>query len=279
MPPPRRLRLLAPLLAAALGGGCVASLVYFPASEILPVPEQLGLSPRWAYFRAEDGVRLSAWYLPAEPSRGLVLYFHGNGGNVSHYVPALALFAHLGFSSLSLDYRGYGRSEGAPSEQGTYLDAEAAWRHAVDRLAVPPGDIVLWGRSLGGAVAAWLARRHAARLLVLESAFTSLRDAAEHLYPWAPTGLLLGGRYPTEAFVREARCPVLVLHSPEDELVPYAQGRALHARARPPKRWLEIRGRHNAPAYAGLTPEMLDPRTWNAAADRRAERGRPGVLP
>jgi fermentation-respiration switch protein FrsA (DUF1100 family) len=180
----------------------------------------------------------------------------------------MALFHRLGFSALVLDYRGYGKSEGRPSEEGTYRDARAAWRHLVEARGTPPDAIVVWGRSLGGAIAAALARERTPRLLVLESAFTSLREVAAHLYPWAPTGLLLGNRYPTEGFLRQVRSPVLVMHSPDDELAPYAHGLRLFERASPPKRFLPIRGRHNTPEYAGLTPETLDPRTWGPTAGR-----------
>jgi pimeloyl-ACP methyl ester carboxylesterase len=269
MSTPLRGRLLiAALLIACLQAGCASSLVYFPDPEVRRIPEQVGLSPEWAFFQAEDGVRLSAWYLPRADARGTVLFLHGNGGNVSHYVPSLALFHRLGFSSLILDYRGYGRSEGTPSEHGTYRDARAAWRHLVEAHRIPPAAIVIWGRSLGGAIAAWLAREHAPRLLVLESAFTSLRDVAQHLYPWAPTRLLIGNRYPTEALVGEVRAPILVMHSPDDELAPYAHGRRLFERAAPPKRFLPIRGRHNTPLYEGLSSETLDPRTWGQTAGR-----------
>ncbi|HSB68356.1 MAG TPA: alpha/beta fold hydrolase, partial [Candidatus Methylomirabilis sp.] len=193
----RPLRRLFPLLVAAAQAGCVSSFLYFPDKEIRAIPEQLGLTPRWEFFEARDGVRLSAWYVPKTDARGVVLFLHGNGGNVSHYLQALAMFSRLGFGSFILDYRGYGRSEGTPSEQGTYLDAEAAWRYLVRTLHIPPDSIVVFGRSLGGSIAAWLAREHTPRMLVLESAFTSLRDVAADLYPWAPTRLLTGDMYDT----------------------------------------------------------------------------------
>jgi fermentation-respiration switch protein FrsA (DUF1100 family) len=242
----------------------VSSFVYFPDREVRAIPEQLGLSPQWVFFEAQDGVRLSAWYLPKEDSRGVILYFHGNGGNVSHYVQALALFSRLGFGSFILDYRGYGQSEGTPSEKGTYLDAEASWQYLVRTRNIPPDDILVWGRSLGGSIAAWLARRHTPRMLVLESSFTSLRDMAARLYPWAPTRLLLGDMYSTETFLEDVRCPVLVIHSPADELVPYAQGLRLFDRAKQPKRFLRIGGGHNSPDYESLTSAVLDDRRSTA---------------
>lgn len=254
---------LAALLGVLALSGCVSSLIYYPDREMRPLPVAAGLAPRWLSLKAADGVLLSAWYLPPkEEDGGVVLFLHGNGGNVSHYADALARFDRLGLGSLALDYRGYGRSGGRPSEAGLYRDAEAAWEHLVQELGIAPARIVIYGRSLGGAVAAWLARGRAARLLVLESTFTSLRAVAGRLYPWAPTGLLLGRMYETERFVMEAGCPVLVIHSPEDELVPYAQGRRLFELARPPKRLLEIGGGHNSARYQGLSAGLLDPRSW-----------------
>jgi fermentation-respiration switch protein FrsA (DUF1100 family) len=257
---------LAALLLALLLQGCVSSLIYFPDREIHPIPAGTGLAPRWVFLEAKDGVRLSAWYLPPQTAeRGVVLFLHGNGGNVSHYADALARFDRLGFGSFAPDYRGYGRSEGTPSEAGLYRDAEAAWEHLVHTLGIPPKRIVIYGRSLGGAVAAWLTRSRSPRLLVLESSFTSLRAVAARLYPWAPTGLLLGEMFDTEGFVREVRCPVLVIHSPDDEIVPYAHGLRLFERAKPPKRLLEIRGGHNSGRYDSLTPDDLEPSRWGEA--------------
>jgi fermentation-respiration switch protein FrsA (DUF1100 family) len=249
---PRRLGILLPFLVAAVSSGCVASFIYFPEAEIRAVPEQLGISPQWVFFETQDRVRLSAWYVPKEDARAVVLFFHGNGGNVSHYAHSLAVLHRLGLSSFSVDYRGYGRSEGTPSEKGTYLDAEASWQYLVRTLNVPAERIVVFGRSLGGSIAAWLARRHTPRLLVLESAFTSMRGVAAELYPWAPTTLLVGDMYDTEKFVEEARCPVLVIHSPDDEFVPYAHGLRLFERAHDPKRFLRIRGRHNTGFFESL---------------------------
>lgn len=262
------LRFLFPLFVAALPIGCVSAFLYFPDKEIRATPEQLGLPSQWVFFEAQDGVRLSAWYVPKEEARGVILFFHGNGGNVSHYLQSVALFNRLGFSSFILDYRGYGKSGGTPSERGIYLDAEASWQYLVRSMDIPPDRIVVYGRSLGGAVAAWLARKHAPRMLVLESAFTSLRDVAADLYPWAPTRLLVGDMYRTEAFLQEVRCPVLVIHSPDDEIVPYAHGLRLFERANPPKRFLEIRGRHNTGRYESLTPEVLDAGSWAVVPGR-----------
>ncbi len=258
-----RLLLLLPL--ALLPVGCLSSFIYYPDEKITELPPELGLSPQWVFFTAADGVRLSAWYVPRENPRGLILFFHGNGGNVSDYADSLALFRDLGYASLIVDYHGYGRSEGLPSEKATYLDAEAAWQYAVKTMHVAPRDIVVWGFSLGGPIAAWLARTHDPGMLVLESSFTRLSDAVAHLYPWAPSRLLIGDRYSTETYLDQVQCPVLVIHSPEDEVIPYALGRHLFERANPPKRFVQIQGRHDTGDFRRLTPEVLDYRMWGPA--------------
>ncbi len=259
------LRLLLLLSIAPLPVGCVSSFIYFPDREISAPPPELGLSPEWVFFTAPDGVRLSAWYVAGEKPRGLILFFHGNGGNISDYSDSLALFRDLGYASLAVDYHGYGRSGGVPSETATYLDAEAAWQYAVGPLQFAPRDVIVWGFSLGGAIAAWLARAHDPGMLVLQSAFTRLRDAAAHLYPWAPTKLLVGDRYSTETFLDDVRCPVLVIHSPDDETIPYALGQRLFDRAKPPKRFLQIRGGHDTGDLRAVIGEPLDYRMWRPA--------------
>ncbi len=265
LPPLRLLRLLLLLSITLLPIGCIETFIYFPDREISALPPELGLSPEWVFFTAADGVRLSAWYVAKENPRGLILFFHGNGGNISEYADSLALFRDLGYASLAVDYHGYGRSEGDPSETATYLDAEAAWQYAVTTLEFAPRDVTVWGFSLGGAIAAWLARAHDPGMLVLESSFTRLRDAAAHLYPWAPTKLLVGDQYSTETFLDDVRCPVLVIHSPDDETVPYALGQRLFERARPPKRFLQIRGRHDAGDVRAVSVESFDYRMWTPA--------------
>ena len=147
-------------------------LLYFPARGLITTPSAMGMPYTDVRFRASDGVRLHGWYIPADEQeageqRGAVLFFHGNGGNISGWFPAIEPFRDLGFDAFLIDYRGYGESEGEPSERGTYLDAEAAWRYLTDERGIAPERIVLGGRSLGGAVATWLAERHSPRSLIL----------------------------------------------------------------------------------------------------------------
>ena len=155
------------------------------------------------------------------------------------------MFHRLGLSTFIIDYRGYGQSEGSPSEQGTYLDAEAAWRYLVEERGVPPDQIIVFGESLGGAVAAWLAQTHSPQALILLSTFTSIPDIGAQTYPFMPVRMLARIQYNTLARMPEINCPVLIVHGQEDEIVPYGHGQQLFEAANQPKEFLEIKGSHN----------------------------------
>lgn len=220
-------------------------LLYFPSRVITATPADAGLPYEEVRLRARDGVQLQAWFVPAAADRGTILFFHGNAGNLSHRLISLQLFHQLGWNTLILSYRGYGRSEGHPSEKGTYLDAQAAWQYLVEERAVPPERIVLFGRSLGGAVAAWLAEQRSPGGVILESTFSSVPDLASEIYPFVPARLLVRFRYPTLARMPRIRCPVLVVHSPEDEIIPFRHGQRIFEAAAEPKAFLQLRGSHN----------------------------------
>jgi fermentation-respiration switch protein FrsA (DUF1100 family) len=216
-----------------------------PSRTLGPGPDAIGLAHETVEIATEDGIKLHGWFVPSPAPRGVVLFFHGNAGNISHRLDSLKIFHDLNFSTLIIDYRGYGASEGRVSEQGTYRDAEAAWRYLTERRGVPASQIVLFGRSLGGAVAAYLASRHAPAALVVESGFVSVPDMAAVLYPWLPARWLARIRFPTGEFLGAASCPVLIVHSRDDEIIPYDQGEALFERAGEPKQFLTLRGDHN----------------------------------
>jgi len=220
-------------------------LVYFPVRELAATPRDRGLEYEEVSLLTEDGVNLHGWFIPTPEARAVLLYFHGNAGNVSHRLERIALFQRLGLSVLIIDYRGYGRSAGRPSEAGTYHDAMAAWRYLTAERGVAPEKIVLFGRSLGAAVAAWLATQTAPGALILESGFTSVPDLGAEVYPWLPVRWLARFDYPTKAYVAKIHRPVLIVHSRDDDLVPFRHGQELHAAANPPKQFLEIRGGHN----------------------------------
>ncbi len=238
-------------IAAVYVGLCLlmylfqARLVYFPMRGIEDTPGARGLPFEAVPLRASDGTKLGAWLIPADAPRGVVLVCHGNAGNISHRLDLAIFFRKLGLSTLLFDYRGYGESEGNPTERGTYLDAEAAWGFLVNERKVPPGQIVVFGESLGGAVAAWLAKDRQPGALVLQSTFTSLPDLGARLYPWLPVRLLSRFRYNTREYVRQAKCPILVMHSRSDEIVPFSHGTKLFEAANEPKEFIELAGSHN----------------------------------
>lgn len=224
------------------------NLIYYPelpSRELIATPENAGLAYESLSIETDDGLRLHGWYVPAVNPRGILLFFHGNAGNISHRLDSIRIFNELGLSTLIFDYRGYGDSEGKITEAGSYLDAEAVWHYLTVQKNISPGDIILFGRSMGGAIATHLASRHKAKGLILESSFTSVKKMARNLYPFLPTSLLTRVKYDTEVYIQEINCPVLIIHSLEDEIIPFEQGRKLYAAARAPKKFLEIRGGHN----------------------------------
>jgi fermentation-respiration switch protein FrsA (DUF1100 family) len=224
-------------------------LLYYPnlpSRAVVATPARIGLAYEEVALVTEDGVRLHGWFLPSgEDRRGVLLFFHGNAGNISHRLDSLRIFHDLGLAVLIFDYRGYGQSEGKVSEQGTYRDAEAAWRHLTAARGVPENEIVLFGRSLGAAVAAHLATRHRPRALVMESSFTSVPDLAAKYYRIFPVRWLSRFRYDARADLGSLRCPVLIVHSRDDEIIPASHGRALYEAAQAPKAFLELSGGHN----------------------------------
>jgi hypothetical protein len=224
-------------------------LVYVPSSAWEATPDEFHLPWEDVTFQAADGVRLSAWFIPHPEARGTVLVCHGNAGNISHRIETAAMWRELGMSVLLLDYRGYGRSEGTPSEEGTYRDAQAAWAYLTGERGVAPDRLIIHGRSLGGAVAAHLAGAHPqAAGVVIESAFASIPKMGARMYPVFPEWLLrrlADHGYDTLAHVGRVRCPLLVVHGRQDELVPVEQGRLIYQAACEPKGIVEIDGGHN----------------------------------
>jgi len=234
------------LLAAVYFGQ--ASLLYFPGiptRELTAAPRDLGLEYENVSLTAEDGVRLHGWWIPHPRPRAVLLHLHGNAGNISHRIELIRIFHELGLAVLIFDYRGYGRSQGKPDEAGTQRDSLAAWRHLTETRHIPAQEIVLHGQSLGAALAAWLAARERPGALILESAFTSVPELAAELYPWLPARRLARFDYNTREYLGAVHCPVLVIHSPDDEIIPYAHGQRLYAAAHAPKAFLNLRGDHN----------------------------------
>jgi fermentation-respiration switch protein FrsA (DUF1100 family) len=219
-----------------------------PSRAVTLSPTAIGLDFEPVTLKTADGVRLYGWWIPAPPTQPnprTLLFLHGNAGNISHRLESIGIFHNLGLAQLIIDYRGYGRSEGRPSEQGTYLDAATAWLYLTEKRGIAPRSIVVFGRSLGGAVAANLASQHTPGALILESTATSMPDLAAQLYPFLPARRLTRFHYDARGALASITCPVLIVHSRNDEIIPFTHGRQLYADAREPKEFLELRGGHN----------------------------------
>jgi len=238
------------LLARPVLGAFVDRLIFHPVPGAELEPAALGLAGEDAFFETEDGVRVHGFFLPAPGATRALLLFHGNAENASHGLPFAAEWVRRGAHVLVADYRGYGKSAGAPSEPGVHADARAALRHLVEVRGVPPRRIVVYGRSLGGAVAVELARDRELAGLVLESTFTSIADVGRaHL---GALGRLAGRRFDSAGAIGRVRAPLLFLHGDRDEVVPWALGRRLFEAAPEPKSFETIAGAgHNDVVQAG----------------------------
>jgi fermentation-respiration switch protein FrsA (DUF1100 family) len=224
-------------------------LLYFPDRTLAFTPADVGLPFEDLTLTTADGVSLSAWYVPAEKSEGSVIICHGNAGNIGDRIVTLKVFREMGFNALIFDYRGYGRSEGSPNEEGTYLDAEAAWAFLTQEKGESPDRIVLYGRSLGGAVAIELARRHEPAVLVVECTFTSIVDVARIHFPLLPAGLLCRNRYESIDKVPHIKCPKIFYHGQDDALIPIELSRRLYEAAAEPKQFIDTLGGHNVAGF------------------------------
>ncbi|MCK5128042.1 MAG: alpha/beta hydrolase [candidate division Zixibacteria bacterium] len=220
-------------------------MVFYPTSEIEATPIQSGLEYEDVFIETEDGVKLHAWYIPVESPAATMIFCHGNGGNISHRIESIEQFHALNISVFIFDYRGYGRSEGELSEEGTYKDADAAWEYLTNTREIPANSIISFGRSLGGGIASWLADNREVKALILESTFTSIPDVAAKHYPFLPVKLLSRYHYNSLERVKRLTLPKLFIHSKTDDLIPYSLGEKLYREAIEPKKFIEISGGHN----------------------------------
>ncbi len=221
------------------------------------------------WFTTEDDAKIHAWYISSKPPRAapppapgapspkpVVLWFHGNAGNIAGWFPDYRSVARRGVDVLAVDYRGYGRSEGSPDEEGVYADALAAWVYLVDERGIEPSRIVIYGFSLGGAVAVDLASKVEAAGLVVQSSFTSVPDMAASIFPLVPKALVRT-QMDSAGKIAGILAPKLFIHSPRDELVPYRLGKRLYEAAADPKSFYVVeRAGHNDTFAAGGQPML-----------------------
>lgn len=219
--------------------------MYKPVRQVLYSPEELNLDYENVALNTPDSLKLSAWFIPAKNAKTTILFCHGNGGNIMHRLDTINIFNELGVNCFIFDYQGYGQSEGTPTEEGTYIDARTAYDWLTKDKIISPDNVIIFGRSLGASIAANLASKVNAKALVIESAFTSYVDIGKKFYPYMPVKWFARYSYQTIDCIKNVNCPVMVVHSSSDDLVPFEFGQELYQAANEPKKFVEICGGHN----------------------------------
>ena len=222
-----------------------SSMIFFPNATLSQTPAEWGLAYEDVFLDSDDGIRLHGWYIPRHGSKQTLLFFHGNAGNISHRRTSVEIFHRLGLNVFIVDYRGYGKSQGKPDEKGLYTDARMAWRYLTHERGFDPEDIILFGRSLGGVVASKLGMEVHSAGLILESTFSSARDWAATAFPILSRLIFMRFDFNTTAYIKRVSYPVLVLHSPDDEIIPLRLGEKVFQAANEPKSFVKMRGDHN----------------------------------
>lgn len=220
-------------------------MIFYPTSDVYQTPAQWGMEYQDVELQTTDNVQLHGWFIPNPDADHVLLFFHGNAGNISHRGQSIEIFHRLGLNVFIIDYRGYGKSEGSPDEKGLYRDAAAAWRYLTGQRGYKPEQILIFGRSLGGVVAAKLASEVQARGLILESTLSSAHDFARAVFTVLSRLVVLRYDFNTTNYVQQVHYPVLVLHSPDDEIMPFHLGEKVYQAANQPKEFIRLRGDHN----------------------------------
>lgn len=218
--------------------------LYFPLRNIEATPGDIGLGYSEVEFLSEDGVTLYGWYIPSRHTRAVLLFCHGNGGNISHRLDKISMLNSLDLDVFIFDYRGYGKSGGRPDEQGLYRDAVSAYRYLTEDRKFVSRMIVGYGESLGGAVVIDLAARYPLAGIIVEGSFTSLRDMAKRHFPLIPA-FLYKSRFDSLEKIRSVHSPLLIFHSADDEIVPFELGKRLFSAAKGKKIFVRLSGGHN----------------------------------
>ena len=239
------------------------AMIFYPLKDIAATPSSWGLAFEDVNIELENKKKIHGWYLPHSQATKTVLFFHGNGGNISHRRDSLIIFHKLKLNTLIIDYAGYGQSDGTASEKSVNQSAQAAWDYLVSEKQIPAENIIIFGRSLGGAVAVDLAAKVKPAGLILESTFSSVRDMVDKIFPVISNVIYL--RYSFDSFnkIKHLRSPVLSIHSPEDEIIPYELGMKLFNGIKTKKEFLQITGGHNDGFTQSIRPYMQSLRAFS----------------
>lgn len=229
--------------------------IFFPEKTITATPRTFGMKYEENFIKTEDNLKINVWFIPKE-NAPLIIHCNGNGGNLSDRAFKFSLLNSLGFAVVGFDYRGYGKSEGKPSEDGFYKDLRSVVSFCENKGYKKKG-IILYGESIGGAVALQVATENNFAALVLESTFTSLNDMARVYYKLFPTSILLKSNFDNISKIDKIHFPIVIMHSKEDEIVPYYMGKSLFEKANEPKIFLELSKGHNDGGIA-VSPDAAE---------------------
>ncbi len=219
--------------------------IYYPSKEIVFTPADIGIKYEDVFFRTDDNLMLNGWFIPAGNARGTLLFCHGNAGNISHRVEIAEIFNKLNLNVFIFDYRGYGRSQGTPSEKGLYQDAQAAYQYLLSRRDINKQTIVVYGKSIGANVAIDLASKVKVAALISDGGFTSSYDMGKKLFPYLPIQWIITTKFDALAKIKDITIPKLIIHSKDDEIIPFRMGKKLFESAASPKEFYQMRGTHN----------------------------------
>jgi len=219
--------------------------IYYPTREISMTPESIDLSFEDVFFETDKHIKLNGWYVSCKNATSTVLFCHGNAGNISDRLDSIDIFHNLGLNVFVFDYRGYGRSKGFSTEKGTYLDAMAAYNWLILKKKQDENKVIIFGRSLGGAIAIDLAAKINKGLLISESAFTSIIDIGKEFYPFLPIKYCASTKYDSIQKIKNVKIPKLIIHSENDEIIPFHHGEKLFKAALSPKQFYKMHGGHN----------------------------------
>jgi len=220
--------------------------IFHPVSSFNLTPEELNLNYKDVYFTTKDRKRLHGWFFPLKGELPVIMFCHGNAGNISHRLDNIRLLLKKKLPVFIFDYRGYGKSAGSPSEKGIYLDGLAAYDYLVQKERILPHRIILFGRSLGASVAIDVSLKREVRSIMIESAFTSTKDMAKTVFLFNLLSPFLPSHYNNLEKIAQVNVPKLIIHGQDDEIVPFSMGKKLFAASKPPKYFLRLKGaRHN----------------------------------
>lgn len=218
--------------------------IYFPMRKLRGNPSDMQLEYQEIYFNTADNKKIQAWFIPNKNAELTILFSNGNAGNISYRLEKISILHDLGVNIFIYDYRGYGRSQGSPSESGLYRDIRGAYDYLVNNLGVSSDKIVLYGESLGGAVAIDLASQKPVRALITEGTFASVKEMARKILPFIPT-FIYASRFDNLTKIADIDCEKLIIHSKDDRIIPFSQGKSLFKAASQPKILLKLKGGHN----------------------------------